>query len=295
MGKLSSSSSSSSSSPSLPAARPVTEEERRARVHEEEVYPLVGQRLADLLVSGVALPPHGRLLEIGCGLGPTINDLLHRIDADSRLIVVESSAAVVDRVRAAVAAENVGRRVFFRAHRLDRKLPFADGVFDLVLASVPLADMSRPDSLVADLARVTRAGGQVRLSTLLRGTWQEFLDVYRDVLVRLHREDALASLRGYAGSFPEADTVGRMMDDVGLQAVKVEREHWELVFRSTREFFYAPVIEHGPLASWRRIAGQRSQVQDTMLAVKQALDTYFAGNSFGVGVSAGLFSGRKAG
>jgi SAM-dependent methyltransferase len=284
----------SPSSPSLPAQRPVTEEERRARLHEEQVYPLVGQRLADLLVAGLVLPARCRLLEIGCGLGPTITEILHKLDAESRFIVGEASAALVERVRATVSESQTQRRVFFRAHHPERRLPFADHAFDVVLASLELHELSRPESVVAELARVTRPGGQVRLAALLRGTWQEFLDVYRDVLVRLHRDDALASLRGYAGSFPEADGVVRLMEGSGVAAVTVERERWELLFRSAREFFYAPVVEQGPLPRWKRVAGKGLQVQDTFLAVKQAIETYYAGRPFAVGVSAGLFCGTRS-
>jgi len=75
--------------------------------------------------------------------------------------------------------------------------------------------------------------------------------------------------------------------------VTVETTHWELVFRSGREFFYAPVIELGPLARWKTIAGKGSEVQDIFLAVKEAIDTYFGGTAFGVSIVAGVFVGTK--
>ena len=140
---------------------------------------------------------------------------------------------------------------------------------------------------------MARPGAEVRVASPLRGTWIEFLDVYRDVLVRLGREDALASLRGYAASFPEASAVIHQMEQAGLTPVTVQRDHWELVFRSAREFFYAPVVEFGPLARWKQIAGKGAEVQDTFLAVKQAIDTYFSGQSFSVSIEAGLFIGQK--
>ena len=277
------------------SARLMTDEERRARVYEEEVFPLVGQRLVEHLVAGIPIKSHAQVLQIRCGLGGTTAELLRQLDNASRIIDLESAPALVERARARIAAEQIGRRVFLRPQSLASRLPFGDGAFDLVLANVALADLARPDDFYADLFRVARPGAEVRLASPLRGTWAEFLDVYRDVLVRLGREDALASLRGHAASYPEAGTVAHHMEQAGFTAVTVQREHWELVFRSAREFFYAPVIEFGPLVRWKQIAGKGAEVQDTFLAVKQAIDTYFAGQPFSVSIEAGLMIGQKPG
>jgi SAM-dependent methyltransferase len=272
----------------------LTQQEKLARVFEEHVYPLVGQRLADLLTTNLTLPVHPHALQIGCGLGSTTTEILQRTDAESRLIGLEASAAFVERARANVAAEYLGRRVFFRAHDLNAKLPFADAGFDVVLANVELAHLAAPTDFLAELVRVTKPGGELRVATPLAGTWREFLDVYSDVLVRLRKNDVAQALEAYRCSFPEPETLARQLEGLGMGKVAVTTTHWELVFRTGREFFYAPAIELGPLPRWKAIAGKGPEVQDTFLAVKQAIDTYFSGSAFGVSVYAGLFSATKA-
>jgi ubiquinone/menaquinone biosynthesis C-methylase UbiE len=278
--------------PSAPS-RLQTQQEKQARVYEEDVYPFVGQKLADLLTQGLSLPPETHALQIGCGLGTTTTDLLHRLDADSRLIAVETSQAFLERARANVPAEYLGRRVFFRAHDLTSRLPFADNAFDRVLANVTLADHPSPATFIAEAARVTKPGGTMRLATLVAGTWREFLDVYSDVLLRLRKNDIAAALQEYAKSFPEPETLARDLEAVGFARAQVETTHWELVFRTGREFFYAPVIERGPLGRWKAIAGKGPEMQDIFIAVKQAIDTYFGGHAFSVALVAGLFSAVK--
>jgi SAM-dependent methyltransferase len=186
--------------------------------------------------------------------------------------------------------EHVGRRVFFRTHPLGTKLPFAEETFETVLANV--SDAPLPASMLSDYARVTKKGGQLVVAAPLRGTWMEFLDIFREVLVHAGRNDALGSLDAYIASLPEADGLAEMLEELGLGPVEIEVEHWELVFRSAREFFYAPVIEHGPLTQWKEIVG-REVLQETFLAVKEAIDTYFAGRAFAVSVFGGRFSTRK--
>jgi len=270
----------------------MTDEEKRARLYEEQIFPLVGQRLVAHLVAGVSPRPDARVLEIRCGLGNATSELLKKLDQSGRIVDLEVSPALVERARARIATEQVGSRVSFRPHG-QGPLPFEEATFDLVLANSSLSDWARPEEFLSDLYRVARPGAEVRVASVLRGTWQEFLDVYRDVLVRLRREDALASLRGYAASFPEAATVVHHLEQAGFVEVSVSRERWELVFRSAREFFYAPVIEFGPLPRWKQIAGKGHEVQDTFLAIKQAIDTYFAGQPFSVSIEAGVFSAQK--
>ncbi len=285
--------SSTGSSSQVRPTRLLTQQEKLARVFEEEVYPLFGQKLADLLMADLVLARNSHVLQIGCGLGTTNTEILQRTDADSRLIAVEATPALVERARANVAAEYLGRRIFFRAHNLEGKLPFAEDGFDCVLANVSLADAVAPATLVSELVRVTKPGGALRLATPLAGTWREFLDVYTDVLVRLRRPELAAALAAYAKSFPEPEALAKQLEKAGLGPVSVETTHWELVFCTGREFFYAPVIELGPLGRWKSIAGKGAAMQDIFLAVKEAIDTYFAGSAFGVGVVAGVFAGTK--
>jgi ubiquinone/menaquinone biosynthesis C-methylase UbiE len=270
-----------------------TQQEKLARVYEADVYPLLGQKLADLLTTNLTLPGAAHTLALGCGLGTTTTDILHRTDSDSRLVVVESSEALVARARACVATEHQGRRALFRAHDLATPLPFADGGFDRVLASVELAQQAAPAALLSELLRVTKPGGELRLATTLAGTWHEFLDVYTDVLVRLHKNEAADAVAAYRGSYPDSEGLARQMEALGAGEVTVTTTHWELVFRTGREFFYAPVIELGPLPKWKAMAGKGSEMQDTFLAVKEAIDTYFAGSAFGVSICAGLFVAAK--
>ena len=190
-------------------------------------------------------------------------------------------------------AEYLGRRIFFRAHNLEGKMPFAENGFDHVIANLTLADLASPGTLVSELVRVTKPGGELRLATPLAGTWREFLDVYSDVLVRLRRQESAEALAAYAKSYAEPEALAKQLEAAGMEKVAVETTHWELVFRTGREFFYAPVIEQGPLARWKSMAGKGAEMQDIFLAVKEAIDTYFGGSAFSVSVVAGIFSGTK--
>jgi SAM-dependent methyltransferase len=267
------------------------QQDKAARLYDEEIHPLFGQRFADMLLSAAEIPAKAAVLEIGCAAGAITAQIAHRLDADSRVVAVDASPALIELARARVRdQEHAGRRVFFRTHPLGTRLPFAEETYDTVLANV--SDAPLPTQMLADYARVTKKGGQLVVAAPLRGTWMEFLDIFREVLVQARRTEALGALDAYLATLPEAETVARQLEGLGLEKVDIEVGHWELVFRSAREFFYAPVIEHGPLSQWKEVVG-REVLHETFLAIKEAIDTYFAGRAFSVSVFGGRFSARK--
>jgi hypothetical protein len=73
----------------------------------------------------------------------------------------------------------------------------------------------------------------------------------------------------------------------------LEYEEFSLLFKSSREFFFAPVIEYGPLAEWKDLAGGGQEMQDVFWYIKEAIDAYFDGRPFQVTVKAGCLIGRK--
>ena len=53
------------------------------------------------------------------------------------------------------------------------------------------------------------------------------------------------------------------------------------------------MIEYGPLADWKTVAGGGQEMQDVFWYIKEAIDAYFGGRPFQVTVKAGLVIGRK--
>jgi ubiquinone/menaquinone biosynthesis C-methylase UbiE len=246
-----------------------------------------------MLLAAAHIQPKSAVLEMGCAGGTLTAQIAPRLDGESRIVAVDASPALLDLARSRLTADQpLGRRAFFRAQPVATKLPFAEETFETVLANVALDELADPATTLADYARVARPGGQVVIATPLRGTWQELLDLYREVLVASGQSKALAALDAYIDSIPDAEQVARFLEGAGLAEVDIEVRRWELVFRSAREFFYAPVIEHGPLPRWKEIV-DRDHMHDTFVAIKEAIDTYFAGRAFAVTVLGARFAARK--
>jgi hypothetical protein len=172
------------------------------------------------------------------------------------------------------------------------KLSFADDVYDLVVCNLGLSEMPSVEVALRDFARVAKKGGEVRCTLPLIGTFQEFHDIYREVLIKHDKHEALDRLDRHIGRYPTVDHVERCMKSANLGG-DIEAEEFTLLFKSSREFFFAPVIEYGPLAEWKEIAGSGQEMQDVFWYIKEAIDSYFGSGPFQVTVKAGCLIGRK--
>jgi ubiquinone/menaquinone biosynthesis C-methylase UbiE len=272
------------------AARALEKQERLARVYDAEVGPVFGQRFADMILAVLAPRPAARVVEVGCATGALTGELAHRFDARSRITAVDE-APFVAAARARLAGEPLGRVSFVVGPAAPLELP--DASVDLAVSNLAAADFNDPARATRELARVLGPGGHAMVTAPLRGSWAEFLDIYRDVLLENGTQQNVAALDEYVASLPDGAALGARLESAGLVDVDVTTTRWEVLFKSAREFFFAPLVELGPLSRWKRIAGRGEDMQDLFFFTKEAIDTYFHGRAFPVTIVGALARGRK--
>lgn len=268
--------------------------EKQARIYDEHIAPIWGTCFSKMLLRNLSVPQRGQVLDVSCGTGSPTVEILRRMGDGGRLIAIDRSSAMVDIARRKVAGLGPldKKSVFFRTENAAPKLSFADDVYDLVVGDLGLDRMPDLEVALSDFARVAKPGAEVRCTVPLRGTFQEFHDLYREVLIKHDKHEALDRLDAYLARYPTIDDVERSMQRAHLRG-SVELENFTLLFKSSREFFFAPVIEYGPLAQWKAIAGDVQEIQDIFWYIKEAIDVYFDGRPFQLSVNAGCVVGKK--
>ena len=167
-----------------------------ARVYERlaRLADRMGEREHRIEVAGGA---KGRVLEIGSGTGMNFE----HYPAGSTVVALEPEPTMLRlaRPRAAGAEADIS---FVRASA--EQLPFADGSFDAVVATLVLCSIPRPDAALREANRVLRPGGELR-----------FFEHVRARSPRLSRwQDRLERTWGFfaGGCHPNRDTVGALRD-----------------------------------------------------------------------------------
>jgi ubiquinone/menaquinone biosynthesis C-methylase UbiE len=266
---------------------------RLAKAWDDEIAPAYASRFAALLLRHVHPTPGARVVEIGCATGQLTRELSRRFDVRSRItafdeadaFVAEASARMdgVDDLRAPIALR-VGE---------PQALPADDASANLVVSNLAVAAAADPGAAAEEIGRVLAPGGTAIITAPLRGTWAEFLDLFRDVLRESGKVDRLTAVDRHVAGLPDGERVAGWLQRAGLVNVGVDVERWEILFKTSREFLFAPLVELGPLSQWKRLAGAGDDLQDAFFFTKEAIDTYFKGRPFATTVFGAVAWGQK--
>jgi ubiquinone/menaquinone biosynthesis C-methylase UbiE len=171
-------------------------------------------RLRRRFLRFVPVRPGQRVLEIGCGTGVVLRDLLALVGPRGEVTGLDPSRTMLDRARRLSRPAASGR---LRLRRGDgHHLPFARGRFDVALAITVILHVADPLRVVEELVRVTRAGGRVGLQD------QDF-----GLVAAAHPDRALTDniLDGVAARIYEEPYSGRrlhaLLREAGLEQVRV--------------------------------------------------------------------------
>jgi len=277
------------------AVTPEEKQARLAKLYDAELLPAYAARFVALLGQAIVPRPAAKVVEIGCATGAFTWELARRFDLDSHLTAFDASPSYVAEARARIEAQAGPHAQVALAARpeVPASIPLGDRSADLVVSNLAIAEAADPPAAVREAARVLAPGGELAISASLRGSWSEFLDLFREVLRDGGRQESLTALDRYLAALPDAETLRRWFEAAGLKQIEVVSARWEILFKSAREFFYAPLVESGPLGQWKRLSGRGDQMQDVFFFTKEAIDTYFKNRVFAVTIAAAVAKGRK--
>jgi SAM-dependent methyltransferase len=192
------------------SARSPEKQQRLANVYDAEVLPIYARRFGQMALRALTLPAEASVLEIGCATGDLTMEIARRLDAAGRITALEASPLMVARAEAKRASDAaVAGKVTLHATPtpLVPTLVLGDNAYDACVSNLAVAEAPDPRLTVAELGHMLKPGGQLVVTVPLRGTWAQFLDIYRDVLRENRKQDSLAALDEYIASQPEGDTV----------------------------------------------------------------------------------------
>jgi SAM-dependent methyltransferase len=171
--------------------------------------------VSEVLFAAAALQPGERVLDVGCGAGPTTREAADAVGPSGRVTGLDVAAEMIDAARAASPAW----LDWIVADAVTWEPPAA--TWDVVLSRFGVMFFSDPATAFANLARATAPGGRLAMATWSERTANELFEVPLHAALTvvdrqppgadegpfsLHDADAIAALLGGAG-WSDATTV----------------------------------------------------------------------------------------
>ncbi|HAQ06364.1 MAG TPA: SAM-dependent methyltransferase [Bacillus bacterium] len=168
-------------------------------------------RIRRKIISGV----EGRVLEIGAGTGANLP--FYSADKIISIDVLDPNPHMLEKAK--LKAGNGKCSVHFH-HGVAESLPFKDGQFDTVVATLVLCSVEDPEKVFQEIQRVCKKGGRIVLFEHVR-TESSSLAAIQDLLTPAWKRVA-------DGCHLNRDT-GRYMRDSGIKIIK-EKKYLKGIF-----------------------------------------------------------------
>jgi ubiquinone/menaquinone biosynthesis C-methylase UbiE len=184
---------------------------------EERGRDAAQRRLRRRFLHAIPIRRRDTVLEVGCGTGVVLRDLIPLVGKGGRVAGVDPSRTVLATARRLCRGTGINLRLGDGA-----KLPFKDDGFDVALAVTVLLHVADPVAVVREMARVTRPGGRVAVQDQDFGT-----------LALAHPDRALSDriLDGVVSHMYEEPYSGRrlpgVLRDAGLERVRLRTQVYE--------------------------------------------------------------------
>lgn len=266
----------------------------QAEVATEEsvVVPQWKSLFGKLMLERIELGFRGRTLDAAAGTGHLSLEILRRMGEVGRVVAIESDAGLLEVLRRRASAF-AGTRFFARAESPDA-LSFGDEVFDIAVACSGTSQPWLDASVLAELRRVVVPGGRVLIGLPLHGTFEEVLDMFRDVATRLGDARFEARIEALASRDPHPDQAAFAMRAAGFRDATCSAEERQLSFRSVSELFMHPLLRAIALPDWRALCGFDRESAERLVEVERVYATYVPKGPVTLRVRLGIIDATRA-
>lgn len=260
-----------------------------AVTYETAVVPRYARRFGALLLRALVVPARANILDLSCRTGYPSLEIL-RLLGDGHVVSVDPDSSFLELARER-GGQAVGRTWFLKEESVEA-LPFGDGVFTNVVGN--LVDRTTTDRglLLSEASRVLAPGGQLVITMPLRGSFDEVLDLFREVALKHDLDRVSERIEQYAMSLPTREMWQTEIESSGLEDVHIEHDSFTLGFETGHQVFADPVTLVAAAPEWQWIASAVDDPSEVIYRVQDAVDVYFGGRTFETTVVTGCASAR---
>jgi ubiquinone/menaquinone biosynthesis C-methylase UbiE len=220
------------------------------------------------------LPPHARILELGCGPGYLWQENLARIPTGCEILLSDFSAGMLEQAR-----RNLAAHYPFQFRVIDAQaIPLGDATFDVVIANHMLYHVPDRPAALAEIQRILKPSGRFYAST---GGARHMFEI-RDLIIKF---DTRLSAWGLGGApFTLENGMAQLLPwftEIMLHRYKDALEVTEA----------APLVDY-ILSGWAKqiLSGRQAEFGEF---IARALES--CGGVFHISEDAGLFVSVKKG
>jgi len=214
-----------------------------------------------------------RVLDLGCGCGFPLFEVAHRLGPSCRVAGLDVWKQAMERAGGKLATHGLRNVIPVRGD--GARMPFGDGVFDLIVSNVGVNNFEEPEDAVAECARVTKPGGRIALTTNPKGHWAALYQAYREVLRETGRQELIPELDAQEDHRATPERIRELLAGGGFRTERVDHDEIRFRFTDGGALLRHSLTRFGFLDGWRSILPDGDE-DEVFAALEAKLDAMAA-------------------
>ena len=202
----------------------------------------LGARYDHALLAAAAVAPGDRVLDIGCGSGPS-SRAFGLADPTGSVLGVDLSAALIRQARARSKAEGVVNVAFEQGDAASHPFPAAS--FDVAISRFGAMYFGHPEAAFAHIRQALRPGGRLALVAWREVACNEWMTAVADALTGGHGVGARPAASPGASGLADETHARRILAEAGFADVRLEEASQPVSLGADAERAYAMVSTQG--------------------------------------------------
>lgn len=192
-----------------------------------------------------------KVLDIGCGTGFPLFELAHLYGNSCQFTGVDLWEAGLNRAALKLKLYGLENVTLVKADASD--LPLAAAHFDLIVSNLGLNNFEKPQAVLTECARVAKRGAQLSLTTNVKGHFQEFYAVYRDLLAEFGQPEYLERLAANENHRLSKEIASQLVEQAGFRVSKIIEDQFQMRFADGSALLRHSLVRIGFLDGWRAV------------------------------------------
>jgi len=198
------------------------------------------------------------VLDLGCGTGFPLLELAQLSGSTCHFTGLDVWKAGLERAEFKSKVYGLKNVEFVLSE--ENHFPLPSAKFDLIISNLGINNFAEPDLVLTECARVAKPKARLVLTTNLTGHFNEFYEVYRQVLFELNLHELyLERLEANEQHRSNRDIVIQRLKQTGFTPAKIVESQFQMQFSDGSALLRHWLTRLGFLDGWREIVDSTTE------------------------------------
>lgn len=235
-----------------------------------------------LLLENIPVRHDYSVLDIGFGTGFPLIELSQRFGENAKIYGIDIWHEGIKRTKEKIRVLELSNIEIFEQNA--EVIPLPDNKLDLICSNLGINNFENRETVLKECYRVLKTGGSICISTNPIGTFEEFFDLFHEVLIENNLEECLVEFRKIIGHRGTEETIVSEFEQFGFKYSKKAAEKTFIKFADAKAVFDHSLIRIGFLESWKNVIPPNKQIDFFDLLIKKIDEEIFKKGEFVISI-----------